>query len=134
MKELTVVAGILIKDNKILCTQRKDKGELALKWEFPGGKVEDGETNQHALYRELKEELEIDSVIGDYLMTVEHEYSTFQLKMHCYYVDSFTGDFVLNEHADMKWLDKEELDSLDWAEADIPIIEKLRLLKGDKDV
>ncbi len=77
MKTLQAVATIMKKDNKILCTQRSDKGETALKWEFPGGKLEVGETNEEALLREIKEELEIEVEVCDYLMTVNHQYSSF---------------------------------------------------------
>ncbi|AIO17990.1 CTP pyrophosphohydrolase [Candidatus Izimaplasma bacterium HR1] len=129
MKHIEVVAGVIInKDNKILCCQRKNKGELALKWEFPGGKIEQGETHNEALIRELNEELEIDVVIIRHLITVKHQYNLFHLTMHCYLIEEYSGNLVLNEHEDFKWLDKMELYQLEWAEADIPIVKKLEVL------
>ena len=84
MKHIEVVAAIIIKDNKIFCTQRSNIDEVALKWEFPGGKMEDGESREDALEREIKEELDCDININEYFMTVKHKYKTFDLAMHCY--------------------------------------------------
>lgn len=128
MKLLQVVAAIIKKDNKILCTQRSDKGETALKWEFPGGKIEAGETNEEALVREIKEELEMEVEVRDYLMTVSHQYSSFNIVMHGYVCNASDEEIVLNEHVDSCWLDVEDLATLDWAEADNPIVEKLMKL------
>lgn len=125
MKPIKVVAAIIKKDNKILCTKRPDKGETALKWEFPGGKLEAGESNEEALVREIKEELDIEVEVCDYLMTVNHQYSSFNLVMHGYVCKAADEELVLNEHVDSCWLDVEDLGSLDWAEADKPIVEKL---------
>lgn len=125
MKTIEVVAGIISNNNKILCTQRKDVGELALKWEFPGGKIEKGESHQEALKRELEEELDIISLVGEYIMTVNHIYTSFNLIMHVYFIESFKGEITLKEHIDMKWLNTSDLRVLDWAEADIPIVDKL---------
>lgn len=125
MNSLQVVAAIIKKDNRILCTQRPDKGETALKWEFPGGKLEAGESNEEALLREIKEELEIEVEVCDYFMTVNHQYSSFYLVMHGYVCKIADQKIVLKEHVDSCWLDVEDLESLDWAEADKPIVEKL---------
>jgi 8-oxo-dGTP diphosphatase len=125
MKNIEVVAAIIKKDNKILCTQRQDKGETALKWEFPGGKLEPGETNEEALVREIKEELEMEVEVCNYFITVNHQYSFFDLVMHGYVCNVIDDKLVLNEHVDSCWLKIEELDSLDWSEADKPIVEKL---------
>ena len=126
MKNIEVVAAIFInKNNEIFCARRKDEGELALKWEFPGGKIEPAESHQEALIREIKEELSTDIKVNDFIMTVKHQYKGFHLTMHAYFAEVVTGDLVLNEHTGFKWLRKEELYSLDWAAADLPIVEFL---------
>lgn len=125
-KHIEVVAAVIKKDGKIFCAQRSDYGELAKKWEFPGGKVEQGETLQESLRRELQEELKITAVVKEHIMTVNHEYNTFKLTLHAFHCESLTEDFILTEHLDSKWLLKEELNQLDWAAADIPIVEKLK--------
>jgi len=125
MKHYEVVAAVFIKDNKVFCAQRKDSGETAKKWEFPGGKIESGETRQEALVREIYEELSARITVGDYLMTVEHAYTTFSLTMHAYLADITEGKLTLSEHLDSKWLSREELYSVDWAGADVPIVEKV---------
>ena len=125
MKPIQVVAAIIKKDNKILCTQRPDKGETALKWEFPGGKLEAGETNEEALVREIMEELEMEVGVCDYFITVNHQYSSFNLVMHGYVCNAANKDIILNEHVAACWLDVEDLYKLDWAEADKPIVERL---------
>ena len=133
MKKLEVVAAIIIKDNKILCTQRAGKGETALKWEFPGGKIEENETNKKALAREIREELSIDVDVCDYFMSVEHEYKSFGITMHGYICNIKDKDIKLNEHVDYCWLDVDELDNLDWSEADKPIVEELKNMKTTKN-
>lgn len=125
-KHIEVVAAVIKKDNKYFCAQRNNKGELAKKWEFPGGKVEKGETLEESLKRELKEELKINVDIKEFLMTVKHEYNTFELTLHAFLCESLTEKFILTEHLDSKWLTKGELESLDWAAADIPIVEKIK--------
>jgi len=127
MKLFNVIAAIAIRNNKILCTQRPDKGEVALKWEFPGGKIEPGESHKEALKREIREELDCDISVDEFFMTVYHKYKTFDLTMHCYKCTLLNDKVVLNEHADSCWLPVEELDVLDWAPADWPIIKKLML-------
>lgn len=121
-KHIEVVAAVILKDNKIFCAQRHDGGELAKKWEFPGGKVENGETLQESLKRELFEELKIDVNVQGFITTVHHEYKTFNLTLHAFYCEALTDKFILTEHLDSKWLKREELDQLDWAAADIPVV------------
>ena len=123
MKRVEVVAAVLKKEGKIFCAQRKDEGPLARKWEFPGGKIEAGESKEEALARELYEELNIEIQVGDYIMTVEHQYPTFHITMHAFYCDLHDEKILLNEHLDSKWLSPTELSQMDWAEADIPILE-----------
>lgn len=98
---------------------------MAKKWEFPGGKIEEGETPQTALKRELKEELNLDLEIKDYIMTVEHQYPTFYITLHAFFCDTDKTEVILNEHLDSKWLSYDKLNTIDWAEADISIVEKL---------
>ena len=130
MKHFEVVAAVIEYKDKILCMQRGEaKFEyVSYKYEFPGGKVEAGEENHVALSRELREEMDLDVVIGeeDYLLTVEHTYPDFAITMHAYLCKVATPDFAMKEHADFKWLPVSELDSLDWAEADKPIVEFLK--------
>ena len=127
MKHIEVVAAIIIDNNKILCVQRnKNKYEyISYKFEFPGGKVESGETNEEALIREIKEELEMDIIIQKHFLTVDHEYPDFKLTMHSFICSCANRDLTLTEHIDFKWLSKDQLKSLDWAAADIPIVDKL---------
>ena len=126
MKTVEVVAAMITKDDKILCTQRADDGRfLALKWEFPGGKIEEGETQQEALKREIQEELKLNIDVHNYFLTVDHTYPDFRIIMHAYICSMNNDSFTLNEHNSFKWLRKGELDSLDWADADKPIVKKL---------
>lgn len=124
-KHIEVVAAIIKKENKYFCAQRADNGELAKKWEFPGGKIEKNETPEQALKRELVEELNLDVDVKEHFLTVEHEYNSFTLTLHSYLCVAKNDDIVLLEHLDSKWLDKTNLDILDWAAADIPIVNKL---------
>jgi len=126
MKKIEVVAAVLInKENKIFCAQRKDAGELALKWEFPGGKIEPGESHKEALTREIEEELSTKITLTKFIMTIKHQYKTFHLTMHAYYCKVINGNLTLNEHKNSKWVAKEDLLQLDLAAADIPIVKKI---------
>ena len=127
MKNIEVVAAIILFNNKILCVQRnKNKYDyISYKFEFPGGKVEIGETNVEALRREIKEELEMDIIIQKHFLTVDHEYPDFKLTMHSFICSCANRDLTLTEHIDFKWLNKDQMKSLDWAAADIPIVDKL---------
>ncbi|NLA70179.1 MAG: (deoxy)nucleoside triphosphate pyrophosphohydrolase [Clostridiales bacterium] len=129
MKILNVVGAILTYNNRILCAQRgAGKYEyVSYKYEFPGGKIEAGETPKEALHRELIEEMLVDIDIDDmsYYDSVEHDYPDFKLKMSTFVAPLEDQKITLTEHVDIKWLDPSELDSLDWAPADIPIVKKL---------
>lgn len=124
-KTIEVVAAIINEGERIFCAQRKNQGELARKWEFPGGKIEPHETKEETIVREIKEELKTDIEVIDYLMTVHHEYNTFKLIMHAYRCKVIKGKLELTEHLDSAWLTVEEMKNYDFAAADIPIIEML---------
>jgi 8-oxo-dGTP diphosphatase len=127
MKKVEVVAGVIFWGNQILCVQRpKNKLQyISEKFEFPGGKIELGETKEEALHRELLEELNLLTKINSFFMTVVHEYPDFELTMHSFICEVDSKELKLNEHIDKKWLKINELNTLDWAAADIPIVKKL---------
>ena len=127
MKKIEVVAGVIFWKDDILCVQRpKNKLHyISEKFEFPGGKIEEGETKEEALNRELLEELNLSIKIKSFLITVVHLYADFELTMHSYICEVDSKDLTLNEHIDKKWLKVNDLNQLDWAGADIPIVEKL---------
>ena len=127
MKKIEVVAAILTHNDKILCAQRAESKleYVSKKFEFPGRKIEAGETKKEALKRELEEELSINPVINDLYLTVVHQYPDFELTMHSFLCDVNTKEITLNEHISSKWLRRKELLGLDWAAADIPIVYKL---------
>lgn len=127
MKKVEVVAAVIFHNNKILCVQRGDNkyNYIAFKYEFPGGKVESGETNEAAIKREILEELSLEISIDSQFLTVNHEYPDFILTMHSFICFCDNPSIELSEHIDFKWLDKTELKTLDWAAADVPIVDKL---------
>ena len=125
MKTVKVVAAIIIHENKIFATQR-GYGEFKDGWEFPGGKIEPGETPQEALAREIKEELDIEIEVKDFLETVEYDYPEFHLSMDCFFCSIRSGELVLKEHEAAKWLTVETLDSVDWLPADKGLVEGIR--------
>ena len=121
MKHIEVVAGIIMDGDKIFATQR-GYGEFKDGWEFPGGKMEPGETPQEALARELKEELAVDVNVGEFLCTVDYDYPTFHLTMHCFYCSVIGGELTLLEHEASKWLKMTELHSVNWLPADVEVV------------
>lgn len=125
MGNIEVVAALIITEGRVFAAQRKAGGETGLKWEFPGGKIELGETRQTALAREIQEELGVRVKVGDYIMTSEYQYQTFSLAMHCFLCTIETGLIQLHEHLDCRWLGADELDSVDWAPADLPVVQWL---------
>ena len=127
MKTIEVVAAIITKDGKYFATQR-GYGDFAGGWEFPGGKMETGEMPQDALVREIKEELDAEITVGELFETVEYDYPTFHLTMHCFFCKLVSDHVVLLEHEAAKWLSPEELDSVDWLPADLGLIESLMQL------
>ena len=127
MKTIKVVAAIIFREGKVMSVQRPEhtREYVSLKWEFPGGKVEVGEGLEEALVREIREELSVDIEVSEFLMTIEHTYPDFHLTMHVFKCALQSGEIVLNEHVDMKWLAVEELGSLNWAAADVQVVERL---------
>ena len=125
MKTIRVVAAVIKNENKIFVTAR-GYGEFKGQWEFPGGKIEAGETPQEALVREIKEELETTIQVGDLIDTIEHDYPTFHLSMDCYWCDIVEGELKLLEAESARWLSKEELYDVKWLPADILLIEKIK--------
>jgi 8-oxo-dGTP diphosphatase len=124
MPTIQVAAAIIIRNGEVFATQR-GYGEWKGWWEFPGGKIEPGECPQEALKREIKEELDAEIAVGDLLDTVEWDYPTFHLTMHCYVCSLKSESFSLNEHSDSAWLTKETLDSVQWLPADLVLLEKI---------
>lgn len=129
MKKIHVTAAVIIKKNKILCVQRNENKYVYIsnKWEFPGGKVEVNEQLEDTIKREIQEELNLKINVKSFLIQVNHQYPDFHLKMDTFICEIKDGVLELNEHIDYKWLSINELSDLDWAEADLPIVEKLRL-------
>lgn len=129
MKTVKVVAAIICDDmkekNKIFATAR-GYGDLKGDWEFPGGKVEPGETSQQALIREIIEELDTEIKVGELIDTVEYDYPTFHLSMDCFWAEVKAGHLELKEAEAAKWLTKDQLDSIDWLPADILLIDQIR--------
>jgi 8-oxo-dGTP diphosphatase len=129
MKTIDVVAAIIVKDGQVLATQR-GYGEFEGGWEFPGGKVEPGEAPEAAIVREIREELDAQIAVDDFLMQVEHDYPTFHLSMKCY-LCSLESSFQLLEHHAAKWLGMADIDSVDWLPADIKVVDALKARFGE---
>ena len=125
MKEIKVVAAIIVKDGRLFATQR-GYGDYKDWWEFPGGKIEPGETPEQALKREIKEELDTEINVGDHLITVEYDYPKFHMTMGCYLCSVVNGKLTLLEHEAARWLGPDELESVKWLPSDIEVVEKIR--------
>lgn len=125
LKRVEVVAAIIKRDNEIFATQR-GYGEFKGGWEFPGGKIEEGESREQALEREIKEELDVAIQVGEWIHTVEFDYPTFHLTMHCYLCALLSDAIQLKEHQAAKWLQKDTMDSVDWLPADVEVAEKVK--------
>lgn len=129
IKAIRVVAAVIKaefdSDTNIFATQR-GYGELKGGWEFPGGKIEEGETPELALKREIMEELDTEIEVRELIDTIEYDYPTFHLSMDCFWCKIVSGDLVLKEHEAAKWLTKDELDNVNWLPADVTLIEKIR--------
>ncbi len=125
MKTVRVVAAVIRKDNKIFATQR-GYGEFKDGWEFPGGKIEEGETPEQALAREIKEELDTEIQVGKLIDTIEYDYPKFHLSMDCFWCEIMQGGLELKEHEAARWLSKEELYSVDWLPADVGVVERIK--------
>lgn len=121
MKSIEVVAAIIRDGDRIFATQR-GYGEFKDMWEFPGGKIEAGESRADALKREIREELDTEISVDEFLCTVEHDYPTFHLTMHCFYCSVLAGKLTLKEHESAKWLPLEQLNSVNWLPADRQIL------------
>jgi 8-oxo-dGTP diphosphatase len=127
MKHIEVVAAIIIDDNKILCVQQNENKlpYISKKYEFPGGKMEAGETKEDTIKREISEELNMQIMVQNEFLTVTHQYPDFFITMHSFICNCKNPELTLTEHIDLKWLKTDELAHLDWAAADIPIVNKL---------
>lgn len=126
-KHIHVVGAAIAENGKILCAQRGNTKAQPYKWEFPGGKIETGETPQEALEREIQEEMNCKVEVGEWIETTVHEYDFGIVHLTTFYCTLIEGQPTLTEHAAIRWLTAEELGTLDWAPADVPAVEKIRL-------
>ena len=129
MKTINVVAAVIFKDGKVFATQR-GYGEFKDGWEFPGGKIEPGESPEDALRREIREELEVEVNVGELIDIIEYDYPAFHLSMKCYACTIADGNPPLLDHEAAKWLSSTQLSSVDWLPADITLIPKIAKLLG----
>ena len=124
-KTINVVAA-LIRDGKRVFATARGYGNYKGWWEFPGGKVEPGESPEDALVREIREELDSEISVGEYISTIEYDYPEFHLSMRCYWCSLISGDLILKEAEDASWLDVETIDSVKWLPADITLIDEIK--------
>ena len=129
LKTIRVAAAVIRSEDKIFAAAR-GYGEFKGGWEFPGGKIEPGETPQEALKREIMEELETEISVGDLIDTIEYDYPEFHLSMDCFWCEILSGNLVLKEAEDARWLAADELDSVEWLPADVTLIEKIKMDMG----
>lgn len=125
MKSIKVVAAIIFHNNQVLATKRS-YGDYINMWEFPGGKIEANETKEDALKREIREELDVDISIHKHITTIEYDYPNFHLTMYCYYCTILSGTIKLSAHNEARWLDYNNLTSVEWLPADIDLIQFLQ--------
>ena len=128
---IDVTCAIIIKGDKILVTQRSEKMNLPLKWEFPGGKIENNETAVNCIKREIKEELNLEIELIEKLETQRFDYESFSINLIPFVSRILSGEMILSEHNDYKWLVREELENLDWAPADISVLNSFLKLNND---
>ena len=129
MKTVRVAAAVIcdsVKEKHKIFATAKGYGEFKGQWEFPGGKIEDEETPEQALKREIEEELDTKIEVYDLIDTIEYDYPNFHLSMDCFWCETISGDLVLKEHENAKWLTKEHLGEVEWLPADVTLIEKIR--------
>ena len=129
MKTIRVVAAVIVSEGKVFATQR-GYGEFKDGWEFPGGKIEAGETPEEALAREIREELDIEINMGEFIDTIEYDYPNFHLSMDCFWCSIKDGKLTLKEHEAAKWLNLQTIDSVEWLPADITLIDKIKKRLG----
>lgn len=127
MKTIRVAAAIIVEQDRVFATQR-GYGEFKGGWEFPGGKIEPGERPEAAVAREIQEELDVEIQVLELLETVEYDYPKFHLSMDCFICEMKSGDLILKEHEDARWLTKETLNDVDWLPADQGLVEKIQEL------
>ena len=125
LKTIRVVAAVIRSEDKIFATAR-GYGEFKGGWEFPGGKIEDGETPQEALKREIEEELDTEILVGELIDTIEYDYPTFHLSMDCFWCEIIEGRLVLKEHEAARWLDRKTIDDVEWLPADVTLVGKIK--------